>query len=118
MTKDFRGFLLNCFIGGDTNTQLPDGGWIRNRLRLSFAGYDVEIIQAPEFISANPVDYCGNSVETTEVIFRSVDAAHREDVIEKLHGLATFSRSSPVLKLFCTNGSTPFPNHRLGNGAW
>lgn len=88
MTKDFRGFLLNCFIGGDINTQQPNGGWIRNRLQFSFAGCDFEIVQAPEFISVNPADYRGQSVITTEVIVRSVDPAHREDVIEKLRGLA------------------------------
>lgn len=88
MFKDLKGFLLNCFIGGEINTPHPDGGWIQNRLQLSFAGRDFEIIQAPEFISTNPMDYCGQSVSTTEVIIRSVDPAHREDVIEKLRGLA------------------------------
>lgn len=69
-------------------TPQPDGGWIRNRLQLSFAGHDVEIVQAPEFINANPADFRGQSIETTEVIVRSVDPAHREGVIEKLRGLA------------------------------
>lgn len=88
MTKDFKGFLLNCFIGGEINTTQPSGGWIRNRLQLSLAGHDVEIVQAPEFINANPSDFRGESVETTEVIVRNVDSAHREDIIEKLRGLA------------------------------
>lgn len=79
---------MNCFIGGEINTPHPDGGWIQDRLQISFAGCDVEIVQAPEFINANPADYLGQSVKTTEVIVRSVDPTHRKDVIEKLRGLA------------------------------
>ena len=60
-----------------------------NQIKLSFAGYDMMIVQHPETLSANPADFRGQAVDTTEVTIFDIRLSNIEDVIEKLRGLAT-----------------------------
>ena len=86
---DLKGYLLNCFIGGEEVIHKPNGSLVRNKIALSFAGYEIMIVQRPEVISGNPGDYKGQAVETTEVTVHNLELSNIESVIDKLRGLAT-----------------------------
>lgn len=88
MAADLHRLLLNCFIGGETDTVQPDGGPIKNKIELSFGGRDITIIQSPEFVSAKPREHRGSAVETTTVVDRNVEVEDREKVLHLLRGLA------------------------------
>ena len=86
---ELKGYLLNCFIGGEEVTHKGDGSWVRNRIAVSFADYEILIVQRPEAIRANAGDYRGQAIDTTEVIVRNIEPSDFDDVIEKLRGLTT-----------------------------
>ena len=89
MAADLSGFLLNCFIGGETDAVQPSGRTIPNKIELSFGGRDLTIIQRPEFINAKPSDYRGKAVETTTVVVRNVEVEEQEMVLDLLRGLSS-----------------------------
>lgn len=88
MAADFYGYLLNCFIVGETFTAQPDGRLIRNKIELSFGGRDIVIIQKPKFIREKARDYRGRTVETTTVAVRNVRVGERESVLDLMEGLS------------------------------
>lgn len=88
MTADLKAFLLNCFVGGETASAHPEGGWIRNKIELSLGGYDIKILQRPWVINAKLSEYRGQAVDTTTVIVSDVELEQREEVLELLQGLS------------------------------
>lgn len=85
---DFIGYLTNCFIVGDEVTTFPDGSWSRNKLRISFAGYEITLVQDPSIIRNSHSDIKGKTLVTTEVHVSELDPESFEDLLEKLEGLA------------------------------
>jgi hypothetical protein len=88
MAADLNGYLLNCFIGGETFTAQPDGRRIRNKIELSFGGRDIAIIQKPKIVRENARNYRGKAVETTSIVVRNVRVNEREKVLCLLQGLS------------------------------
>jgi hypothetical protein len=87
MVADLTGFLLNCFIGGESGTVQSDGHWIRDKIELSFGERDITIIQKPEIITAKASEYRGRAVPTTTVVVHNVQVEERETVLDLLQGL-------------------------------
>jgi hypothetical protein len=84
MAEDLRGFLLNCFIGGESGIVQPDDRWVRNRIDLSFAGRDITVMQEPWVITARASEYRDKQVTTTTVVVPNVRVEEREVVLELL----------------------------------
>jgi hypothetical protein len=89
VAADLHGYLLNCFIGGETATTQSDGSSIMNRIDLEFGGRDITIIQRPEIIRAKPSEHRGQAVPTTTVVVRNVEIDEREAVLDLLRGLSS-----------------------------
>lgn len=85
---DFIGYLTNCFIVGDDITTFPDGSWSRNRLSISFADYEITLVQDPLIIRNSLSDIKGKTLVTTEVHVSELEPESFEDLLEKLKGLA------------------------------
>jgi len=109
----FKGYFLNCFIGGEKLAPGVAGTW-KNQIEMSFAGYDMLIVQHPETLNANPADFRGQALDTTEVTI-DIRPSNIEDVVEKLRGLATLlsliTCSQVVLRGWECPGANPSANY-------
>jgi hypothetical protein len=97
MAADLKGFLSNCFVGGERGSVGSGDRWVRNTIDLRFGGREVSIVQKPEALIPGP--YNGWFVETTTVVVRDVRAEERDEVrelLERLSYLLSFAGCSQV----------------------
>ena len=110
MAADLKGFLCNCFVGGETSSVQSGGGWVRDTLEVRFGGWDLKIVQKPEALAFNPSKYNGYFVETTTVVVRDVLAEDREEIrelLERLSYLLSFAGCSQVACYGWEHGEDP-----------
>ncbi len=99
MAADLKGFLSNCFVGGESGSVRSGDRWARNTIDLRFGGREVSIVQKPEALIVSPSKYNGWFVETTTVVVRDVRAEERDEVrelLERLSYLLSFAGCSQV----------------------
>ncbi len=84
----FIGYLTNCFILGNEITSFEDGSWSRNRLSLSFARFEITLIQDPSVLMKPASDFNGKTLVTTEVHVPELEPDNFNELLEKLEGLA------------------------------
>jgi hypothetical protein len=99
MAADLKGFLANCFVGGESGSIQSEGRWVRDTIALRFGGRDVSIVQKPRALILSPSKYNGWFVETTTVVVRDVRAEQRSEVrelLERLSYLLSFAGCSQV----------------------
>lgn len=96
---DYRAFLSNCFTCGIECTDKPDGGWVRDLIRLKLGGYEMEIHQHPSVIDGKFLELKGYFVASTEVVVRNVNPNQTKEVegmMRDLSELLSFATMSPV----------------------
>jgi hypothetical protein len=81
---DYRAFFSNCLIGGEKKTGKPNGGWVRNLVKVELDGYKVEIYQDPDVVLGSSSRYKGEFVHSTDVLVLNVE---KEDVRKLEKGL-------------------------------
>ncbi len=92
-------YLSNFLAVGIETTEKEKGGWIRNKIPLSVAGLNIEIIQDPKFININQTELRGQFVESTKLIVKNVDESNLEPVltiVKNISNLLSFATSSEV----------------------
>lgn len=99
MAADLKGFLSNCFVGGEGGNVRSGGRWVRDTIDLRFGGREVSIVQKPEALIVNPSKYNGWFVETTTVVMRDVRVEERDEareLLDRLSYLLSFAGCSQV----------------------
>ncbi|MDW1996245.1 hypothetical protein R7R34_12200 [Vibrio sp. 299] len=92
-------YLSNFLVLGIETTSTETGGWVRNKICLSIAGLNVEIVQEPEFINARKSDLRGQFLESTKLIVKNIDESDIDsvvEVVEKISVLLSFATCSEV----------------------
>jgi len=84
----FIGYLTNCFITGEEITKHEDGSWKRDRINLSFAGFDIILLQRGDYLGGSLSQYRGQTIITTEVHVPALTPHRFDELLEKLKGLA------------------------------
>jgi len=97
--SDYRGILANFLGHGIDVTHLAGGGWIRNRIDLEIAGYEVSIIQQPEIARNRTTQFRGKFVHTSDVLLGKVPPSrvrYARGVVHDMAQLLSFAAMSPV----------------------
>jgi len=85
---EFVGYLTNCFITGEEITRHEDGSWKRDRINLSFTGFDITLLQMGDYLGGPLSQYRGQTIITTEVHVPALTPHRFDELLEKLEGLA------------------------------
>lgn len=95
---NYTAFLSNFIGGGESFTQTPGGGRVRNRIDLRLSRKQVTLLQQPQVVTQPTSEFTGRFVHTTDVIVhdvpqQQVPSAHRIAAdIASLLSLASMSK--------------------------
>ncbi len=97
----YRAYIANLLVQGEERTNLPNGGWIRNRTRFRLGGFDFELLRTPESFSRPVSEMKGEFHYTHDLIVEDVprdDLPKVERIVGEVAELLSFGTLSHVVK--------------------
>lgn len=97
--NDYCAYFANCLAGGDSISQIPKGGWIRDRIVWNFYGHEV-ILQQDESIITKPKNELTNLwIPTSTLIIKKITPSKikfAENISKDIGWLLSFAGYSRV----------------------
>ena len=96
----YHATLFNCPMMGDEFSDTPEGGKIRNKIRLAVGGMEVELIQKPALINADFSKLRGQVVQTTDLFIHNLEPGRLNDAeacSQALSWMLSLATSSEVV---------------------